>query len=85
MYHLIAQLRDLTENNQHTESLMVIARHLGDVDAVAELGAIAGVTRAMGYIPRPQYVLRREICTGLLATVEARYGADTLAAVRGAL
>ena len=82
---IIAEIAALTDHNLHTASLMVLARALGDSDALAELDIIFGVVRLYGYIPQPQYTLRRKISDRLLAAVEARYGSDTLAAVRGPL
>lgn len=81
---LRAKIYSLTDRNYHTESVLELAKFLGDERLVKVLKHIMGIHEAMGHMPSKIYDCRHEILEVLLNRVEKELGIETRNLLYGA-
>lgn len=81
---LIKDITKKTEANDHTESILVLAKFLKDTKCVKILDAINDIHHVEGSMPYELSLYRASILKGLLETLKNKYDANTYMKVSSA-
>jgi len=81
---LISDITKKTENNDHTESILLLAKFLKDNKSVKILDAINDIHHIEQHMPYELSKYRSSILNGLLETLKNKYDANTYMKVSSA-